>query len=146
MIMDTGDFRLFLPTPSRIQALQRVGAFARHDPTFASLLVEFSCLTNPVHTVFPDTHVADVLLDRSRSTTWQQVVWHMLHVRLLTHSMALGVVSQMAQVLGVFFEMALQLGRVDKFLAQFLGSGFADGDTSHGSDGICDTVTEALEF
>jgi hypothetical protein len=69
-----------------------------------------------------------------------------LQVRLLTYGMALGVVSQMAQVLGVFFEMALELSRVDEFLSQFLGSGFADGDASYGADGIGDTVAEALEF
>lgn len=68
--MDTGEFRLFLATPSRVQTLQRVCTFARHDSALASLLVEFSRLANPVRAVFPDTHVADILLDRSCSSAW----------------------------------------------------------------------------
>jgi len=70
----------------------------------------------------------------------------MLEMRLLAHSVALGVVAQVSQVFGVLLEVALQFCGVDEFLAEFLGTGFADGNAGDAADCVGDTVAETFQL
>lgn len=137
---------LFLPPPPRIQTLQRIRALARHNPALAPLLINLPRLANPIRAVLANSHMSHVLLQHSRTTTRQQVIRNVLEMRLLAHGVALGVVAQVSQVLGVLLEMALQFRRVDEFLAEFLGTCLADGDAGDAADGVGDTVAESFEL
>lgn len=137
---------LFLRTSSSIQTLQRIQTFAFREPTLSPLLVELSRSPDFVLSIFPYRDEAHIFRHRSLASRRQQVLWDMPEMRLLSDGMTLGVMAKVAKVLRVLLEMALELGRVDEFLAQLLGPGFPNGNARHRAESVCEAVSETFEL
>lgn len=61
-------------------------------------------------------------------------------------STQLAIVTQLAQLIGVVLEVALELLALDQFLSDLASSCFLDSKSGHGTQGVGHTVTESVDL
>lgn len=137
--------RLF---PAPIKRLQRINlSNTRGLAALALGAVLISGLADAVVAVFPEPNKADILAGDALTTLGRhQVLGDVFQVGLDTCGAQLAIVTELAQLVGVVFEVALQLLALDQLLTDLTSTGFLDGKACDGAKTVGHTVAEGVDL